>query len=58
MEKVSKFKGIFKVHINKIKKLPKLNSSSGRFGAIIAFGKNISETNKYCNKAFNELKKK
>ena len=29
-----------------------------RFGAIIAFGKNISETNKYCNKAFNELKKK
>ena len=58
LEKVSKFKGIFKVHINKIKKLPKLNSSSGRFGAIIAFGKNISETNKYCNKAFNELKKK
>ena len=58
IEKVSKLEGIFKVHINKLKKLPKLNSSSGRFGAIIAFGKDITVTNKYCNKAFNELKKK
>ena len=57
LNKINKFKGIFKIYISKLKKIPNLNSSTGRFGAIIAHGKNIQESYKNCNKAFSEIKK-
>ena len=53
-----KIPGIYKIHLNEFKKIPKIKNSSSRFGAIISYGNNLNIAKNKVRKALNLIIKK
>lgn len=55
IDKLKKKKNIYKIKLNKLNRTPKLENSSSRFAAVVAYGKNLLEAKSYANKVIKDL---